>query len=176
MSTKALIQADISKFLEALSQSIELDQIYVDSLPRDRFPPVYDDRLWRDWRRNHRAFIGKLIASTDGMSSSALQRLTEVASSFDPAVVGHIMLETFAEIVGDCSAVGCETAQHFFKWVAGEVVRQGRGKRPNKSARKAMLQWFPAIDPLGIARDPECGYPVLGTRVRSRRVTRRPAA
>ncbi|UVO26949.1 hypothetical protein [Bradyrhizobium arachidis] len=175
MLTRALVQTDIKEFLGRLSDAIEQDQIYVDSLPRDRFPSVYDDGLWRNWRRGHRAFIDKLVASTDAMSPALLQRLTKVASGFEPSVVGHIMLETFAEIVGDCSAANCETAQHFFEWVAGEVVRQGRGKCLNRTARKAMLKWFPATDPLTIAQDPECGYTVPGPRVRSRRGTRRPA-
>ncbi|MGY0572788.1 hypothetical protein ACTGJ9_018335 [Bradyrhizobium sp. RDM12] len=172
MSTSALIQADVSKFLKGLSRSIELDQIYVDSLPREQFLDMYDDSLWRDWRRDHRVFIDKLLASADGMTASALERLTEIALSFDPVVVGRIMQETFAEIVSGSSAEGCETAQHFFEWVAGEVARQGRGKRLNRIARKAMSQWLPAIDPLGIARDPECGYPELGARARAHRINR----
>lgn len=176
MPTKALIKADFRKFLEALSHRIQLDQIYVDSLPREQLSCIYDGGLWCDWRRDTSVFIDKLIASTDGMSSSALQGLTEVALSFNPAVVARIMQETFAEIVSGSSAEGCETAQHFFEWVAGEVVRQGRGKRLNRNARKAMSQWLPAIDPLGIAQDPECGYPLLGARARSHRITRRPGA
>ena len=176
MSTKTLATADIKTFLESLSHSIELDQIYVDSLPRERFSKMYDDGLWRDWRRNHRAFIGKLIASADGMSPSALQRLTEVALNFDPAVVGYIMLETFAGIVGCAYAEDCETAQRFFECVGDEVVRQGRGKRTNGTARKAMSKWRSAVDPLLIAQDPECGYPVRGARAHSRRNTNRPAA
>src|SRR4051794_24507393 len=95
------------------------------------------------------------VATADAMSPALLQHLTDVASGFDPAVVGHIMLEIFLEIVGGCSAAGFETAQHFFDWVAGEVVRQGRGKRLNGSPRKAMSEWFPATDPLTIARDPD---------------------
>lgn len=170
MRSRVLVPADIKQFLGRFSGAIELDQIYVDSLPRNRFHSMYDDGLWRDWRRNHRAFIDKLIATADKISPDLLQRLTDVASGFAPTVVRHIMLETFAEIVGDCSAAGagCETSQHFFAWVAGEVVRQGRGKRPNRSPRRAMSEWFPAVDPLTIARDPECGYPLPRQRVRSR--------
>jgi hypothetical protein len=170
MPSQLLVSADINQFLDRLSSAIELDQVYIDSLPRERFSSMYDDGLWRDWRRDHRAFIDKLVMSADAMSPALLQRLTEVASNFDPAVVGRIMLETFAEIVGGCSVAGCETAQHFFEWVAGEVVRQGRGKCPNRSPRKAMSEWFAATDPLTIARDPECGYPVPRTHVRARRV------
>ncbi|MCS3765269.1 MULTISPECIES: hypothetical protein [Bradyrhizobium] len=176
MSTKTLSTADIKTFLEGLSHSIELDQIYVDSLPRKRFSKAYDDGLWRDWRRDHRAFIDKLIASADRMSPSALRRLTEVALSFDPAVVEYIMLETFAGVVGGAYAENCETAQRFFKWVRDEVVRQGRGKRANGSAMKAISKWRSAVDPLLIAQDPECGYPVRRPRARSRRNTNRPAA
>ncbi|WP_298885816.1 hypothetical protein [uncultured Bradyrhizobium sp.] len=173
MRTKMLVHADIKEFLGDLSDAIEADQTYVDSLPRNRFHSQYDDGLWRDWRRDFREFLGKLSATVDTMSAASLQRLNEVASSFEPTVVGQIMLETLAEIVGGCSAAGCETAEHFFDWVTGEVVRQGRGKRSNGSLRMAMSQWFPANDPLTIALDPECGYPVRGSRARTPRV--RPA-
>ena len=176
MSTKMLTTADIKTFLQGLSRSIELDQIYVDSLPRERFSKMYDDRLWRDWRRDHRAFIDKLVSSADDMSPSALRRLTEVALSFDPAVVGFIVLETFACIVGRAYAEECETAERFFKWAGDEVVRQGRGKRINASAANSMSKWRSAIDPLLIARDPECGYPVRSTCAPSRRNPNRPAA
>ncbi len=171
MPTKMLVHADITEFLAHLSDAIAKDQAYVDSLPRDAFQGHYDDGLWRNWRRDVCGFLGKLSASADTMSAASLRRLTEVASSFEPAIVGHIMLETLAEIVGGCRSVDdCDTAQRFFDWVTGEVVRQGRGKRRNGGLRAAMSQWFPANDPLTIALDPECGYPVRGSRSRTPRI------
>jgi hypothetical protein len=170
MSREMLTVADIEKMLLRLFDAIEHDQIYVDGLPRDRFHHAYDDTLWRNWRQGHREFIAKLLATTDTVSAPHLQRLTEVASGFAPEVAGYVMLETFADVVSGSS--DCETAGYFFEWVAGEVVRQDRGKRRNQSARKAMMQWFPLIDPLQIARDPECGYP---TDARARQDASRPA-
>lgn len=166
MPPKTLVHTDIKEFFGRLSDAIEKDQTYVDSLPLNSFHSQYDDSLWRNWRHDHRQFLAKLSRSADAISDDGLQRLTEVASGFEPAIVGRIMLETLADIVGDCDASGCETAQHFFDQVIGEVVRQGRGKRGNGSFRKAMSQWFPATDPLTIAQDPECGYKVRGSRAR----------
>ncbi|CUT11492.1 hypothetical protein BF49_2572 [Bradyrhizobium sp.] len=166
MRKQLLEVADIERMLRRLSEAIKADQIHVDRLPRDCFASAYDDALWRDWRNGHGVFIGKLLASAHAINSAQLERLTEVASDFAPGVVAHIMLETFAEIVSGSSAAGCETAAHFFEWVAGEVRRQARGKRPGRPARRSIQQWFSEIDPLTISRDPECGYPVRAQAVR----------
>ncbi|MCK1341017.1 hypothetical protein IVB38_34630 [Bradyrhizobium sp. 38] len=170
MHKKTLKVTDIETVLRRLSGAIEMDQIYVDGLPRESFLNVYDDALWRDWRHDHGVFIGKLLASAHAINSAHLERLTEVASSFDPEVIGQIMLEIFAEIVSGSSAAGCETADHFVEWVTGEVVRLGRGKRPSRSAHKSIEQWFSDIDPLTISQDPECGYPLPFDAIRASRV------
>jgi hypothetical protein len=169
MQKQMLRGSDVETMLRRLSGAIERDQIYVDGLPRECFPSVYDDTLWRDWRQGHRVFIGKLLASAHAMDSAQLERLTEVASRFVPEVVGRIMLETLAEIVSGSSAAGCETAAHFFDWAAGEVVRQGRGKGRSRSARKSIERWFSSTDPLTISQDPECGYPSLIDAIRAGR-------
>ena len=69
MLAQLLVSADINQFLARLSSAIELDQVYVDSLLRERFSSMYYYSLWRGWRRDHRAFIDKLVMSADAVSS-----------------------------------------------------------------------------------------------------------
>lgn len=156
MRKEVLTIADVEKMLQQLSAAIEQDQIYVDGLPRDQFHPAYSPSLWHEWRQGHREFIKKLLATTNTMGDSHMRGLTEVASSFAPEIVGSVMLEFLADVVS--GSVECEKADAFFARVAGEVVRQNGGKCHNLTARKAMMDWFPLVDPLQIARDPECGY------------------
>jgi|1186.fasta_scaffold1008108_1 hypothetical protein len=177
MSSQALTVADVKKFLRNLSKSIKLDQIYVDALPRDRFSPMYNDTMWRDWRRDNCAFIGKLLGSADTMSPSRLQKLSKTAASFDPVLVRRVMLDVLADIVGGCLAEPCETAQDFFGMLIGEVERQGRKtKRTHQNGPGAISDWSSRADPLAIAADPECGYDVPEVREHSRPRMRSPAA
>jgi len=159
MPKQMLTVEDVETMLKRLSGAIERDQTYVDGLPRGLFSHQYDDDLWRNWRRGHRTFIDDLLATVGAMSPTDLRQLTDVASGFAPTAVRKVALETFAEVVGECVDAD-KTARQFFARVAREVVRQGRGKRPAGDPREAISQWFSDIDPLTIAQDPECGYPL----------------
>ncbi|UWU91375.1 hypothetical protein [Bradyrhizobium sp. CB1015] len=169
MPHSILAPSNIKELLTDLSKAIARDQIYVDSLPREQFTSQYDDGMWREWRRKNLLLIERLIKSSDDLSPSLLRRLTVVAAGFDAAIVRTILLETLADIVGGCLAAPPRTAQGFFDGLTNEVVRQARGKHRNPSARKALLEWFDATDPLAIARDPECQYPVSRRQVHSDR-------
>lgn len=176
MSRRALTVVDIKKFLKDLSDSIKLDQIYVDSLPRYRFSRMYNDGLWRDWRRDHCAFIEHLLVSADAMRPSRLQQLTRIAENFETVLVAGVILEVLAENVGGCLAERCGTAQNFFGLLIKEIEWQGRKREgANRNAPEAMSEWLSKSDPLAIARDPECGYDVPGARERSRPSMRCPA-
>lgn len=173
MSKEMLTVKDVNTMLERLSEAIGRDQTYVDALPREMFSPEYDDNLWRGWRRDHRTFIGKLLATTATMSSADLQQLTDLASCFDPAAVRQVALEMFADVASG-SIQSHKTARKFFAALTAEVVRQGRGRRGARDAREAISQWFLDIDPLTIARDPECGYPLGLEGVHVRQAASRP--
>ena len=82
--------------------------------------------------------------------------LTKVATMFDPKVVGKVVLESFAEIVGGHCDGGI--AASFFDSVTRQVRRRNSGRRRSVNAAGAMAKWFSLEDPLLIARDPECQY------------------
>ena len=68
--------------------------------------------MWRSWRLDHRMFIKKL-ASTTGIAIPPVMvwQLTGIAVGYEPALVGSVLLELFAEIVsGSCCAEDFETA------------------------------------------------------------------
>ena len=87
--------------------------------------------------------------------------LTKVATTFDPKVVGHVVLESFAEIVGGHCDGG--DAENFFGLVAKEVRRRNSGRRRLTNAKGAMAEWLAVEDPLLIAKDPECQYRLAAT-------------
>lgn len=156
---KTLTPEDIQNILRRLSVAIEIDQVYVDAMPRERFSPEYNDSMWRDWRTDHRAFVGRLVLTTDAILTTMLSELTEIAITREPARVRSIILELFAEVVGGhCSQDDFVTAEQFF----GRLIKQTRDEpkrsRRHEGAQAAILQWLPVVDPLRISQDSECGY------------------
>jgi hypothetical protein len=159
MLAKTLTPEVIREFLENLSIAIERDQIYVDGLPPERFPIAYDDDMWRSWRLDHRMFIKKLASTTDAIPPVMVWQLTGIAVGYEPALVGSVLLELFAEIVsGSCCAEDFETAERFFGWLIDRMAEQRKGRSRRDGAHASILTWLPTADPLRIAQDPECGY------------------
>lgn len=158
--TETLTHADIRDLLKGFAAAIELDQLRVDAMPRAKFKPEYDDRMWRKWRAGHISFIDKLLSSMDTIPPAMLTELARIATTCEPKLVGHIALEQFAEAVGGCCAEEeCATAERFFYWVIKEVGMQTKAsRRSSQDARSSMLRWLAVTDPLRIAKDPECGY------------------
>jgi hypothetical protein len=72
---ETLTPEDIQNFLRRLSVAIEIDQAYVDAMPRERFSPEYNDSMWRDWRTDHRAFVDRLGLTTDAIPTTMLSAL-----------------------------------------------------------------------------------------------------
>ena len=112
--------------------------------------------MWRDWRAGHVSYIDYLLSSVNSVPSAILIDLTKVATTFDPQVVGNVVLESFAEIVGGHCDGG--DAASFFGLVAREVRRRNSGRRRLVDARKAMAKWLAVDDPLLVAKDPQCQY------------------
>ncbi|SFM13556.1 hypothetical protein SAMN03159423_5565 [Bradyrhizobium sp. NFR13] len=158
--TKTLIIQDIKDFLKRLSITIELDQHRVDGLPPERFSPEYSQRMWHDWRCHHRDFIDKkLLATADAISPAVVNGLTEIALAYEPARVGDVMLELFAEVAsGSCSDGELETAEQFFARLIEQTRDAPVSNFRRVGSQAAIMQWLPIVDPLLIARDPECGY------------------
>jgi len=107
---KALTPEDIRTFLKRMSTAIELDQIHVDTLPPERFSPVYNDGMWRAWRRDHRVFIDKLLLTAVAIPPAMLRELTRIAITREPELIGRVVLELFAEVVsGSCPLGGVDS-------------------------------------------------------------------
>lgn len=157
--TKTLVLQDVKDFLKRLSIAIELDQRRVDGLPPERFSPEYSRMMWRDWRCHHRDFINKkLLPTADAISPAVLNKLTEIALAYEPARIGDVMLELFAEVASSSRSDGeLETAEQFFAWLIEQLRDAPVSNFRHVGSQAALMQWLPIVDPLRIARDPECG-------------------
>jgi hypothetical protein len=154
---EALTAVDIRNLLISFDAAIELDQLRVDALPPECFHPAYSDSMWRLWRCLHRAYIKELLATVNAIPLGMLEGLTWIALNYDPAVVGDVMLDLFADAAsGSCCEL--ETATLFFGWLIKDLRDVPLGKPRNETARALMVQWLPVTDPLRIAEDEECGY------------------
>ncbi|WMT76948.1 hypothetical protein [Bradyrhizobium sp. Ash2021] len=164
MLTATLTLEDVQEFLKRLTATIELDQLNVDAMPPEHFATAYNDSMWRTWRHDHRAYIEKLLLTTDAMPPVMLWQLTGIAIAYEPARVGNIVLELFAEVVSGSCAEDLGTADRFFGRLIQEMSGQRKGNSCHGSAQASILRWLPELDPLRIARDPECGYGPLRVR------------
>lgn len=148
----------INEFLERFSTAIEHDQVYVDGLPSERFSTTYSDSMWREWRQRHRKFIVELLLTTDAIPPVTLWQLTGIAIAYEPALVGSVVLELFAEVVSGSCAEDFGVAECFFGWLIDQMAEQRKGRSRYEGAHASILTWLPTVDPLRIARDPDCGY------------------
>jgi hypothetical protein len=158
MLMKPLTAKDVQDSLKRLSAAIELDQVAVDSLAPERFSSQYDDGLWRTWRHDHRGCIEKLLATASAIKPFTLQRLNQIATSYEPRLVGEVLLELFAEVVSGSSAEDYSSVELFFKRLIHDMAKKPRRSIRHQDARSAILSWRPLSDPLQIAQDPECAY------------------
>lgn len=157
--TETLTHADIRNLLQRFSAAIELDQRHVDVVPAASFHPLYDDKMWRDWRAYHVSYIDKLLTSVDTIPSAMLTELTEIATTYEPKVIGHVAIGLFAEAVsGSCPEEELGTAERFVRWLIKEARQHCEGTPRPESARSSVSRWLSAIDPLRVAQDPECQY------------------
>ncbi|RXH40943.1 hypothetical protein XH94_10850 [Bradyrhizobium zhanjiangense] len=156
-----LTHADIQRLLTNLSAAIELDQRRVDEMPKDDFHPMYDDGLWRAWRTDHVRFIDALMPSVASIRAPTLRALNQIAVNYDPHVVRHAVLESFAGAVGGGYPVEeVDTAERFLRVIIGEVRVNPPGRLRRGGAKEAAKKWVSAEDPLRISEDPECQYKV----------------
>jgi hypothetical protein len=158
MLAETLAPGDIQELLKRFSAAIELDQVYVDALPPGRFSIAYNDSMWRTWRHDHRVFIEKLLLTVAAIPPVMLKQLTGIATTYEPALVGSVVLDLFAEIVSGSCAEDFGTAERFFGWLIKQMSDQHKGNPRHGGAQGSLLQWLPVTDPLRIGQDPECGY------------------
>jgi hypothetical protein len=164
MMNKMLTHKDIRDLLTAFAASIELDQIRVDALRPEKFHVYYDDSMWRRCRREHLEFIDQLLQTVDTIPSALLQELTQLAVTYEPAIVREAIVDVFSQAAsGMCPPEEFETAELFFGWLIKNASRRKARREPlNGDARGLMMQWLSVTDPLRIAEDPECGYVPTG--------------
>jgi hypothetical protein len=168
MMTRPLTHQDIRNWLTHFARAIELDQVRVDGLPREKFHPAYDDNMWRNWRRDHLDYIDQLLRTVDEIPARQLQELTELAITYEPSVVKQAVFVLVAQVANGCGYApeDFETAPQFFGCLIEEV---GFAHKPlnnvssahkplNSDARARMMKWLDFTDPLHISEDPECGY------------------
>src|SRR6516225_3799938 len=155
-----LTHKDIRDLLTGFSASIELDQIRVDAIRPEKFHPAYDDGMWRRCRRDHLEFIDQLLLTVDKIPSALLQRLAQLALTYEPATVREALLDLFCDAAHEmCPPEEFETAELFFGWLIKDASRRKAPDDPlDADARGLMMQWLSVTDPLRIAEDPECGY------------------
>ena len=157
---KTITADDIRDLLGGFAAAIELDQLRVDALPLEKFHPGYTDSMWRAWRRDHVTYINKLLTTVSVIPLAVLEELTRIAITCEPAVVGQIAIDLFAEgASGSCLQEELDTAALFFRWLIEQVSdRSSEGEPIDRDPRPFMFQWLPVTDPLRIAQDPESGY------------------
>jgi hypothetical protein len=158
--TKTLAPDDIRDLLNRFASAIMRDQVYVDALPRKVFHLQYDDDMWRGWRLATLAYLNTLLTTVNTIPRTTLKKLTRIAVTKDPAVVGQIAIELFADCAsGSAPREDVETAALFFDRLIHELGGSSTTIPSNgKNARALMLRWLAFTDPLRISRDPECGY------------------
>jgi hypothetical protein len=157
--TETLTHADIRDLLKGFGAAIELDQLRVDAVPAAKFHPSYNDSMWRRWRADHIVHINRLLTTVDAIPAAMLGELAGIAIAYKPDVIGHIMLELFAEAVGgSCPEQELGTAERLFGWLVSQVGKRSEGGPRHRDARTAISKWLSVTDPLRIAQDPECGY------------------
>ena len=146
-----------------------VDQRRVDKLPHDQFSTQYDDGMWRRSRENHVEALIELYKTVDDMPPLLLNRLTELAVTFDPATVKYEFSNAINEAgTGAASPELYETAPLFFGEIITAVSRKRQSRSLVQNAVEQMFEWFDYDDPLQIAFDPECEYvEILAAQIES---------
>ena len=156
---QTLTKDDIRKLFSGFADAIQLDQIRVDALPPQKFSFKYRDSMWRIWRRSHLDYVNRLLPTVEAISPALLEKLTWLATNYEPNVVREAALELFAGAASESYATEeVETASLFFGWLIRDVTRASEGKPAQSDAQALMMKWLPVTDPLRIAEDPESGY------------------
>ena len=145
--TNTLVPNDVRDFLDRCVSAIM------------RYPH-YDHGMWRSWRLDHLAYLNELRGTVNAMPEKLLRKLTRIAITKEPAAVGQVMLELFAECTSrSCPREDVATAALFF----GRLIEELGDARNlveirRDDAKASMLLWVAPTDPLRTGRDQECGY------------------
>jgi hypothetical protein len=145
--------------LAGFAAAIELDQIWVDALPARRFHHLYDESLWRMWRRDHLQYVNLLLSTVDAIPAVILEKLTWMATNYRPEIVCEAALELFALAASESyPREDVATTAVFLEWLIEDVTDRSKSQPIGEDAPALMMRWLHVRDPLRIAQDPECGY------------------
>jgi len=157
--TRNITTNDIRNLLAGFAAAIELDQIRVDALPVSRFHHLYDDSLWRMWRRDHLQYVNLLLSTVGAIPDVTLEKLTWMATNYEPEIVSEAALELFALAASESyPREGVATTAAFLGRLIEDVMNRSGRQSIGEDAPGLMRRWLPVTDPLRIAQDPECGY------------------
>jgi hypothetical protein len=154
-----ITHADIRDLLTGYAAAIELDQIRVDALPREKFHRAYDDGMWRRCRRDHLDYLHRLLPTVNAIPLALLEELTRLAVTYEPPDVRKAIVDVLSTGAYEmCPPEEVETAAQFFEYVIKETCRWAAPRRSFGYTRSLMVKWLSITDPIFIAGDPECGY------------------
>jgi hypothetical protein len=157
--TDMLQHADMETALRRFCTAIERDQLRIDTMPRARFHPSYDDAMWRDWRHGQKIYINRLISTVADLPVVLLEKLSAIARSYEPEFIRAVILEILSEVVsGSCDQDEYATASQIFEDLIKQVQKRAKAIARDEHAKVSLARWFPLTDPLRIATDPECRY------------------
>jgi hypothetical protein len=164
VATDTLEHANIETVLRRFSAAIERDQLRIDAMPLLKFHPSYDDAMWRDWRHGHRIYVNFLASTVADMPLLLLEKLSAIARSYKPEFIRGVILEIFSEVVsGFCDQDQYATAGQLFEGLIKQVQERAKATTRGERAKVSLARWFPLVDPLRIASDPECVYGPLAS-------------
>jgi len=134
-----------------------LDQIVVGDLGYDdRYDPDDDDIDCspRGWRRLHLEYVNLLLPTVDALPPVILDRLTRIATRYEPEFVSEIAIRLFAEIVSCDYSKKAVSATDFFKWLINAVRQCCPESQSNGGDAPALMKrWLYSTDPLRMSRE-----------------------
>ena len=156
---RRIMTSDVRDLLTCFAAAIELDQVRVDALPARKFHHLYSGSLWRMWRRDHLEYVNLLLSTVDAIPPAILDKLTWIATNYEPEIVGEAAIDLFGGVAGGTyPREDVATAAVFFEWLIEHLTDKCDGQPIGEDAPAFMMRWLPVTDPLRIAQDPECGY------------------
>ena len=124
-----------------------------------RFHYLYDDSLWRMWRRDHLRYVNLLLSTVGAIPDVTLEKLTWMGTNYEPEIVSEAALKLLALAASESyPREDVATMAVFLGWLIEDVMNRSERQSIGEDAPGLMRRWLPVTDPLRIAQDPECGY------------------
>jgi len=158
--TRSITTTDVGDLLTGFIAAIELDQIRVDALPAgslidyyDRYDPDDDDDVDvdsspRGWRRLHLEYVNLLLSTVDALPTVILEKLTCIATRYEPEFVGEEAIRLFGAVVSyNYAEEDVNTATAFFEMLIYAVTTRPESQSVGEDAPALMKRWLTVTDP-----------------------------